>query len=59
MQADEPKASDGPMRMATARLSIMRVVIATDDTSPSHAGKWSVDCFGLFGMKFVCSESDN
>jgi hypothetical protein len=27
MQADEPKASDGPIMMATAAISIMRVVI--------------------------------
>ena len=31
MQADEPKASDGPIMRATARISTMRVVIANDD----------------------------
>jgi hypothetical protein len=30
MQADEPKASDGPIVMATARTSVMRIVIAND-----------------------------
>jgi hypothetical protein len=29
----------------------MHVVIVPDDSSLSYAGKWSVDCFGLFGVK--------
>jgi len=38
MQADEPKASDGPIMRATARISIMRVVIVIDDNNPFHEG---------------------
>jgi hypothetical protein len=37
MQAGEPKASDGPIMMATAKIRIMRTVIAK--TSPRMRAK--------------------
>jgi hypothetical protein len=60
MQADEPKASDGPIMMATATISIMRVVIANDDIlSGGEMASW-VTLFYLVRrpVAFVCSELD-
>jgi hypothetical protein len=56
MQADEPKASDGPIMMATAAISIMRVVIIL---SGGEMVSW-VTLFYLLRrpVAFVCSELD-
>jgi hypothetical protein len=47
MQADEAKASDGPIMMATTGISIMRVVIVTDDTNPTHVGFIRLDAIKI------------
>jgi hypothetical protein len=45
MQADEAKASDCPIMMATARIRIMRVVTAIEDINPFHAGFYPSRCY--------------